>query len=116
MRRRPRPCRPTWSATPFCRCIPGRSGITGRSAVPDKQTESMAAADLHREPRGELSIRTLAMPADTNPYGDIFGGWLLGQMDIAGGIFAAKTANGRTATVAVDGMTFRKPVYVGDVM
>src|SRR3954470_5055629 len=71
---------------------------------------------VEREPRGSLSIRTLAMPADTNPYGDIFGGWLLGQMDIAGGIFAAKTANGRTATVAVDGMTFRKPVYVGDVM
>src|ERR1051326_3586976 len=75
-----------------------------------------AAAASHREPRGELSIRTVAMPADTNPYGDIFGGWLLGQMDIAGGIFAAKMANGRTATVAVDSMTFRKRVYVGDVM
>src|ERR1043166_2326373 len=68
------------------------------------------------EPRGVLSIRTLAMPADTNQYGDIFGGWLLGQMDIAGGIFAAKIAKSRTATVAVDAMTFRKPVYVGDVM
>jgi acyl-CoA thioesterase YciA len=56
------------------------------------------------------------MPADTNQYGDIFGGWLLGQMDIAGGIFAATIAKGRTATVAVDAMTFRKPVYVGDVM
>ena len=74
------------------------------------------AAVEHREPRGELSIRTVAMPADTNPYGDIFGGWLLGQMDIAGGIFAAKIANGRTATVAVHSMTFRKRVYVGDVM
>ncbi len=71
---------------------------------------------IAREPRGVLTIRTLGMPADTNPYGDIFGGWLLGQMDIAGGIFAAKTASGRVATVAVDGMTFRKPVYVGDVM
>ena len=69
-----------------------------------------------REPRGSLSIRTLAMPADTNQYGDIFGGWLLGQMDIAGGIFAAATSRGRTATVAVDAMTFRKPVFVGDVM
>jgi acyl-CoA thioesterase YciA len=68
------------------------------------------------EPRGSLSIRTLAMPADTNQYGDIFGGWLLGQMDIAGGILAATIAKGRTATIAVDGMTFRKPVYVGDVM
>jgi acyl-CoA thioesterase YciA len=68
-----------------------------------------------REPRGSLSIRTLAMPADTNQYGDIFGGWLLGQMDIAGGIFAAAITHGRTATVAVDAMTFRKPVFVGDV-
>ena len=68
------------------------------------------------EPRGSLSIRTLAMPADTNQYGDIFGGWLLGQMDIAGGIFAAALARGRTATVAVDAMTFRKPVFVGNVM
>jgi acyl-CoA thioesterase YciA len=69
-----------------------------------------------REPRGSLSIRTLAMPADTNQYGDIFGGWLLGQMDIAGGIFAAAISRGRTATVAVDAMSFRKPVFVGDVM
>ena len=68
------------------------------------------------EPRGTLSIRTLAMPADTNQYGDIFGGWLLGRMDIAGGIVAANIAKSRTATVAVDAMTFRKPVYVGDVM
>jgi acyl-CoA thioesterase YciA len=68
------------------------------------------------EPRGSLCIRTLGMPADTNQYGDIFGGWLLGQMDIAGGIFAAGIAKGRTATVAVDAMTFRKPVFVGDVM
>jgi acyl-CoA thioesterase YciA len=68
------------------------------------------------EPHGTLSIRTLAMPADTNQYGDIFGGWLLGQMDIAGGIVAANIAKSRTATVAVDAMTFRKPVYVGDVM
>jgi acyl-CoA thioesterase YciA len=69
-----------------------------------------------REPRGTLSIRALCMPADTNQYGDIFGGWLLGQMDIAGGIFASKAAGGRTATVAIDAMTFRKPVSVGDVM
>ena len=71
---------------------------------------------VEREPRGSLSIRTLAMPADTNQYGDIFGGWLLGQMDIAGGIFAAAISRGRTATIAVDAMTFRKPVFVGDVM
>ncbi|HLI14113.1 MAG TPA: acyl-CoA thioester hydrolase YciA [Alphaproteobacteria bacterium] len=69
-----------------------------------------------REPRGELQIRTLAMPADTNQNGDIFGGWVLGQMDVAGGIFAAAVARGRAVTVAVEGMTFRKPVYVGDVV
>jgi acyl-CoA thioesterase YciA len=82
-------------------------------------TASEQATDrgsVEREPRGSLSIRTLAMPADTNQYGDIFGGWLLGQMDIAGGIFAAAITHGRTATVAVDAMAFRKPVFVGDVM
>jgi acyl-CoA thioesterase YciA len=56
------------------------------------------------------------MPSDSNQYGDIFGSWLLGQMDIAGGIFVADTAQGRTATIAVDAMTFKKPVNVGDVM
>ncbi len=69
-----------------------------------------------RQPRGELAIRTLAMPADTNQAGDIFGGWLLSQMDIAGGITAAKRAQGRVATVAVDAMTFHRPVFVGDVV
>lgn len=65
-------------------------------------------------PIGEISIRTLAMPADTNPSGDIFGGWLMAQMDIAGGTFARFKAKGRVATVAVDGFTFHKPVMVGD--
>jgi acyl-CoA thioesterase YciA len=69
-----------------------------------------------RTPRGAMSIRTLCMPADTNHQGDIFGGWLLGQMDIAGGVFAGKVAGGRCATVAVNGMTFKKPVLVGDVL
>ena len=67
-------------------------------------------------PRGELMLRTLAMPADTNPAGDIFGGWVLAQMDIAGGVAAAQKTAGRVATVAVDAMSFHKPVYVGDVM
>jgi acyl-CoA thioesterase YciA len=67
-------------------------------------------------PRGELSVKVLAMPADTNQNGDIFGGWLLGQMDIAGSVFAHKVARGRTVTVAVDAMSFRKPVFVGDVV
>ena len=73
-------------------------------------------SDEALKPRGELSIRTLAMPADVNQNGDIFGGWVLGQMDIAGGIYASKRAAGRVATVAVDAMTFKKPVYVGDVV
>lgn len=67
-------------------------------------------------PRGQLSLCTMAMPADTNQNGDIFGGWLLSQMDIAGGIHASKVAQSRTVTVAIDAMTFRKPVYVGDVV
>ena len=68
------------------------------------------------DPRGELAIRTLAMPADTNPSGDIFGGWVMAQMDVAGGTAAAQRARGRVATVAVDGFIFHKPVYVGDVL
>jgi acyl-CoA thioesterase YciA len=56
------------------------------------------------------------MPADTNQNGDIFGGWLLGWMDIGGGIFASKIAKSRTVTVAIDAMNFRKPVFVGDVV
>jgi acyl-CoA thioesterase YciA len=67
-------------------------------------------------PRGDLCTRTLAMPADTNQNGDIFGGWLLSQMDIAGGIFASKTAKSRTVTVAIEAMNFRKPVFVGDLV
>jgi acyl-CoA thioesterase YciA len=67
---------------------------------------------LHRDP----AVRTLAMPADTNPSGDIFGGWLLAQMDIAAGMVAYIRAHGRVATVAVDAMTFHKPVFVGDIV
>jgi acyl-CoA thioesterase YciA len=62
------------------------------------------------------AVRALAMPADTNPAGDIFGGWILAQMDIAGGIVAVERAEGRVATVAVDSMGFRQPVFVGDVV
>ena len=58
------------------------------------------------------TIRTIAMPADTNPEGDIFGGWLMSQMDLAGGSLAAQRARGRCATVAVDGMVFHEPVFV----
>ena len=69
-----------------------------------------------KEPVGELALRTLAMPADTNVSGDIFGGWLLSQMDIAGGMAAKERAKGRVVTVAVDRMIFHRPVYVGDAV
>ena len=68
------------------------------------------------EPRGQLTTRTLAMPADANPSGDIFGGWVLSQMDIAAGICAGQRAQGRVATVAIDAMKFIRPVSVGDVL
>ncbi|WP_323014832.1 acyl-CoA thioesterase [Devosia sp.] len=68
------------------------------------------------EPKGDLTIRTLAMPADTNPAGDIFGGWVLSQMDIAGSIAAYERVKGRTVTVAVEAMTFISPVKIGDVL
>jgi acyl-CoA thioesterase YciA len=60
------------------------------------------------------TIRVIAMPADANPAGDIFGGWLMGQMDLAASTVATRRAHGRTATVAVDGMSFLQPVAVGD--
>ena len=68
------------------------------------------------EPKGALTVRTLAMPADTNPAGDIFGGWVMSQMDIAGAIAAAERAKGRVVTVAVEAMTFIAPVKVGDIL
>ncbi|MEM7777553.1 MAG: acyl-CoA thioesterase [Pseudomonadota bacterium] len=72
--------------------------------------------DAQAGPRGELTTRTLAMPADANPSGDIFGGWVLSQMDIAGGIAAGQRSRGRVATVAIDAMSFIRPVYVGDIL
>jgi acyl-CoA thioesterase YciA len=72
----------------------------------------MSATDgpNHHEP----ALRAVAMPADTNPNGDIFGGWLLSQMDLAGGTVAARRARGRVATVAIEAMTFHRPVFIGD--
>jgi acyl-CoA thioesterase YciA len=65
-------------------------------------------------PNMDPAIRAVAMPADANPFGDIFGGWLLSQMDLAGGTVAARRAKGRTATVAITGMSFHRPVLIGD--
>ena len=69
-----------------------------------------------RQPIGNLMIRTLAMPADTNPSGDIFGGWILSIMDLGGAILAKELARGRVVTVAADATSFLKPVKVGDVV
>ena len=68
------------------------------------------------EPRGELTVRLIAMPSDTNANGDIFGGWVLSQMDQAGGIAAGEKAQGRVVTIAIEAMTFIRPVKVGDVL
>ncbi len=85
-------------------------------AETEAQPEIQPETQPEIQPRGELAIRTLAMPADANPSGDIFGGWVLSQMDIAGGLIARERARGRVATVAVTAMTFHLPVYVGDVL
>lgn len=68
------------------------------------------------QPKGELSLRTVAMPADTNPAGDIFGGWIMSLMDLAAGVAAGTRAKGRVATAAVSNLSFIQPVKVGDVV
>ncbi len=67
-----------------------------------------------KPPAYEPALRTIAMPGDANPNGDIFGGWVLSQMDLAGGSVAVQRAQGRVATVAITGMTFHLPVFIGD--
>ena len=81
--------------------------------LPSAPGAPLAAPEV---PRGELAARALAMPADTNPAGDIFGGWIMAQMDAAAGITATRRAQGRTVTVAVTDMAFLRPVKVGDVV
>lgn len=74
--------------------------------MPDDWTE--------RPPERAPTVRVIAMPADANPYGDIFGGWLMGQMDMAAGSVASRRSCGRAVTIAMDGMQFHLPVSVGD--
>lgn len=76
----------------------------------------MSDIDTPPIPHGDLALQTVAMPRDTNASGDIFGGWLMSQMDLAGSIAANEVAGGRVATVAVDGMAFLTPVHVGAVV
>ena len=73
-------------------------------------------SEERRTPSGVVVTRTLAMPRDTNANGDIFGGWIMSQMDIAAGIVAKQTARGRVVTVAVDAMRFIRPVQVGNAV
>ena len=85
----------------------------------DEETDKLGAAQEmgqygRQQDEGVLVIRTIAMPADTNPAGDIFGGWLMSQMDLAAGNLAARVSRGRSATVAVEAMHFIRPVKVGD--
>lgn len=76
----------------------------------DRTPEDDTPPDLTIGP----ALRTIAMPADANPNGDIFGGWLMAQMDLAGSVVATRRAHGRVVTVAVDAMTFLRPVLIGD--
>lgn len=71
---------------------------------------------MNNQPKGELAIRVVAMPKDTNPAGDVFGGWLISQMDLAGGVFCRKIAKGRVVTVTIESTTFNAPVFIGDTL
>jgi acyl-CoA thioesterase YciA len=71
---------------------------------------------LAASPRGHPELRVVPMPSDTNPWGDIFGGWVMSQVDIAGGIVAMRRARGRVVTVAVNSFSFKQPISVGDVV
>jgi len=92
--------------------------VNREPANPQTHPEASHTSDTDGAPssKGSLILRTLAMPADTNANGDIFGGWIMSQMDIAGAILAKETARSRVVTVAVDGFKFLKPVKVGDVV
>ena len=68
------------------------------------------------EPTGDLVIRTIAMPADANRYGDIFGGWVVSQMDLGGAVLAHQCSHHRMTTIAIDGMVFIRPIMIGDVV
>src|SRR5690606_25183830 len=91
--------------------------IQNHSSIPPEVfSYELKTMTTNNAPQGELVLRTLAMPADTNANGDIFGGWLMSQMDMGGAILAKEIAHGRVVTVRVDGMTFLRPVAVGDVV
>ncbi|SCC72967.1 acyl-CoA thioesterase YciA [Acinetobacter albensis] len=80
------------------------------------QMSGVNVLDTHVKPEGTLSLQTIAMPADTNWSGDVFGGWIVSQMDLAGAIHAERFSKGRCATISINQMTFLVPVKVGDVI
>ncbi len=80
-------------------------------APADSSADAVAPA-----PRGVVSLQTIAMPSDANWNGDIFGGWLVSQMDLAGAVAARRRSHGRITTIAIDAMVFHEPVHVGDVL
>jgi acyl-CoA thioesterase YciA len=79
-----------------------------------RETDTVPRMTGETPPTGEPALRAIAMPADANPNGDIFGGWVLSQMDLAGGNVAKQRARGRVATVGLERMTFHLPVFIGD--
>ena len=87
--------------------------MTTKTKITLEQAKDRASHGRQQD-EGVLVIRAIAMPADTNPAGDIFGGWLMSQMDLAAGNLAGRVSQGRSATVAVEGMHFLRPVKVGD--
>ena len=92
------------------------TAATALQAWPVKENAMTLDENAGRQPLGLLVLRTLAMPKDTNPSGDIFGGWILAQMDVAGGLMASEISMGRTVTVSVEKMSFDKPVRMGDTI
>lgn len=98
---------------------PGANVPQVRGIVTQRRPKAAPArlrASQLRPARAEAVIRTVPMPSDCNPNGDIFGGWVLSYMDVAGGIVAFRTARGRVVTVGVNAMTFHQPIKVGDVV
>src|SRR5580692_1720157 len=95
-----------------------REGVLCRHVQPREirmtDTSSRQSDSPEIPPQSEPALRAVAMPADTNPHGDIFGGWLLCQMDLAGTIVCTRRASGRVVTVAITAMNFHRPVMVGD--
>jgi acyl-CoA thioesterase YciA len=92
-----------------------RVTVLARISADDQENPTMSASDpTDAPPQTEPALRAIAMPADANPAGDIFGGWLLSQMDLAGSTVATRRAKGRVVTVAITAMTFHRPVFVGD--